>query len=121
VHRPEDDDSPSGAGPAVQSPGGHGGHGPGGPGGAGDSPAVCGWDDRTLVVQSGAADDDHPLFEQRFSLSEDGQRLIEVVGFKSGRSAGFTLSREWNRVLPDAPVSNAVPTAPPAPAVIRPQ
>jgi hypothetical protein len=61
-------------------------------------PPVCGWDDKTLVVQSGAPDDDHPPFEERYSVSEDGQRLIEVVGFKSSRSAGFTMSRVLERV-----------------------
>jgi hypothetical protein len=61
-------------------------------------PPVCGWDHKTLVVQSGAPDDDHPPFEERFSVSEDGQRLIEVVGLKSSRSAGFTMSRVWERV-----------------------
>ena len=61
-------------------------------------PPVCGWDGKTLVVQSGAADDDHPPFEERYSISEDGHRLIEVVGFKSSRSQGFTVSRVWERV-----------------------
>jgi hypothetical protein len=61
-------------------------------------PPVCGWDGKTLVVESGAPDDDHPPFEERYSVSEDGQRLIEVVGFKSSRSAGFTMSRVWERV-----------------------
>jgi hypothetical protein len=61
-------------------------------------PPVCGWDDKTLVVQSGAPDDDHPPFEERYSVSEDGQRLIEVVGFKGSRSGGFTMSRVWERV-----------------------
>jgi hypothetical protein len=61
-------------------------------------PPVCGWDGKTLVVQSGAPDDDHPPFEERYSVSEDGQRLIEVVGFKNSRSAGFTMSRVWQRV-----------------------
>jgi hypothetical protein len=60
-------------------------------------PPVCGWDGKTLVVQSGAPDDDHPPFEERYSVSEDGQRLIEVVGFKSSRSPGFTMSRVWER------------------------
>ncbi len=63
-----------------------------------DGPPVCGWDGKTLVVQSGAPDDDHPPFEERYSVSEDGQRLIEVVGFKSSRSPGFTMSRVWERV-----------------------
>jgi hypothetical protein len=61
-------------------------------------PPVCGWDGKTLVVQSGAPDDDHPPFEERYSVSEDGQRLIEVVGFKSARNQGFTMSRVWERV-----------------------
>jgi len=63
-----------------------------------DRPPICGWGGKTLVVQSGAPDDDHPPFEERYSVSEDGQRLIEVVGFKSSRSAGFTMSRVWERV-----------------------
>ena len=62
-------------------------------------PVVCGWDGRTLVVQSGEADDDHPPFEQRFSVSEDGSRLVEVVGFKGGRTGGFTMSRVWDKVV----------------------
>ena len=63
-------------------------------------PPACGWDDKTLVVQSGDPDDDHPPFEERYSVSEDGRRLIEVVGFKGGSSAGFTMSRVWDRVPP---------------------
>ena len=60
-------------------------------------PPRCGWTDKTLVVQGGDPDDDHPPFEEQYSLSEDRQRLIEVVGFKGGRSSGFTLSRVWDR------------------------
>jgi len=60
-------------------------------------PPVCGWDDRTLVIRSGAPDDDHPPFEQRYSVSADGQRLVEVIGFKGGRAGGFTISRVWDR------------------------
>lgn len=63
-------------------------------------PPVCGWDDKTLVVQSSEPEDDRPPFEQRFSLSGDGQRLIEVVSFKGGRSGGFAASRVWDRVSP---------------------
>lgn len=67
--------------------------------GRGDAPPPrCGWDERTLVVQSGEPDDDRPPYEQRFSLSEDGDRLVEVVEFKGGRSNGFVASREWDRV-----------------------
>jgi hypothetical protein len=60
-------------------------------------PPLCGWTEKTLIVQRGDPDDDHPPFEERYSLSEDGQRLIEVVGFKGGRSSGFTMSRVWDR------------------------
>jgi len=65
-------------------------------------PPICGWDDKTLVVQSTAADEDQPPFEKRYSVSEDGQRLYEIVGFKGGRYGGFTMSRVWNRVDPNA-------------------
>jgi hypothetical protein len=65
-------------------------------------PPVCGWDAGTLVVQSGDSEDERPPFEQRFSLSDDGQRLIEVATFKGGRSSGFTASRVWDRV-PNSP------------------
>jgi hypothetical protein len=80
-------------------------------------PPACGWDDRTLVVQSGDPDDDHPPFEQRYSVSDDAQRLIEVVGFKGGRSGGFTISRVWDRdsgndVRPTPPPSIDVPPNP---------
>jgi len=63
-------------------------------------PPICGWDDKTLVVQSGDPEDDHPPFELRLSLSDGGQRLIEVVSFKGGRSSGFTASRVWDRLPP---------------------
>jgi len=67
--------------------------------GRGDVPPPrCGWDDRTLVVQSGDPEEDNPPFEQRFSLSSDGERLVELVIFKGGRSNGFAASREWDRV-----------------------
>jgi hypothetical protein len=80
--------------------------------GRGDAPPPrCGWDQRTLVVQSGEVDEDHPPFEQRFSLSEDGQRLEEIVVFKGGRSSGFVASRDWDRT----PYSGAAPAAAPAP------
>ncbi len=60
-------------------------------------PPRCGWTDKTLVVQGGDPDEEHPPFEEQYSLSEDGQRLIEVVSFKGGRSSGFTMSRVWDR------------------------
>ena len=64
-------------------------------------PAACGWDDKTLVVQPRSTDEDGPPFEERYSVSSDGQRLIEVVAFKGGRSGGYTVSRVWDRVQPD--------------------
>jgi hypothetical protein len=57
----------------------------------------CGWQERTLIVRGGDPDDDHPPFEEHYSLSDDGQRLVEVVNFKGGRSSGFTMSRAWDR------------------------
>jgi hypothetical protein len=60
-------------------------------------PPRCGWADKTLIVLSGDPDDDHPPFDQHFSLSDDGRRLVEVVGFKGGRSSGYTMSRVWDR------------------------
>jgi len=65
-------------------------------------PPACGWEDKTLVVQAENPDDEHPPFEERFSLSSDNQRLVEVVSFKGGRSGGFVVSRVWDRVAPDA-------------------
>jgi hypothetical protein len=66
--------------------------------GRGDAPPPrCGWDQGTLVVQSGEPEEDHPPYEQRFSLSSDRQQLVEVILFKGGRSDGFTASRVWNR------------------------
>jgi hypothetical protein len=70
--------------------------------GRGDAPPPrCGWDQGTLVVQSGEPEEDHPPYEQRFSLSAGGQQLVEVILFKGGRSDGFSASRVWNR--PPAP------------------
>ena len=67
------------------------------PRGRDGAPPRCGWDEKTLIVQGGDPDEDHPPFEERYSISEDGQRLIEEVGFKGGRSRGFTMSRVWDR------------------------
>ena len=66
--------------------------------GRGDAPPPrCGWDEGTLVVQSGEPEEDHPPYEQRFSLSPGGQQLVEVILFRGGRSDGFSASRVWNR------------------------
>ncbi len=61
------------------------------------SPARCGWMEKTLIVQGGDPDDERPPFDEHYSLSEDRQRLVEVVGFRGGRSSGFTMSRVWDR------------------------
>jgi hypothetical protein len=82
--------------------------------GRGDAPPPrCGWDDKTLVVQSGEADEDRPPYDQRFSLSTEGDRLIELVTFKNGASAGFTASRVWDRNEP--PATSNPPPAPGSP------
>jgi hypothetical protein len=62
-------------------------------------PPHCGWEEKTLIVRGGDPDDDRPPFEEHYSLSDDGQRLVEVVSFKGGRSNGFTMSRVWDRAL----------------------
>jgi hypothetical protein len=62
-------------------------------------PPTCGWSDKTLIVRGRDADEDRPPFEERYSLYEDGQRLIEEVSFRGGRSNGFILSRVWDRVV----------------------
>ena len=78
--------------------------------GRGDAPPPrCGWDEGSLVVQSGEPDDDRPPYEQRFNLSDDGQRLVEVVVFKGGRSSGFVASREWDRATGTASVGTTPP------------
>ena len=61
------------------------------------APTHCGWEDKTLVIQNGDPDQDHLSFEERYTLSEDGRRLVEVLGFQGGRSNGFTMSRVWDR------------------------
>jgi hypothetical protein len=61
-------------------------------------PPICGWSEKTLIIRSLDPDEERPPFEESYSLSDDGQRLIEVVGFKGGRSDGFTMSRVWDRV-----------------------
>ena len=73
-------------------------------------PAICGWEEKTLVIQANDPDDEHPPFEQRYSVSEDGRRLIEVVSFISGRSAGFAVSRTWDRVAADSPLAGTAQT-----------
>lgn len=74
--------------------------------GRGDAPPPrCGWDQSTLVVESGEPEEDRPPYEQRFSVSADGQQLVELVVFKGGRSDGFTASRVWRRAPAGPPKS----------------
>ena len=61
-------------------------------------PPICSWSDKTLVVRSRESDEDQLPYEERYSISEDRQRLIEVVGFSGGQSNGFTMSRVWDKV-----------------------
>jgi hypothetical protein len=61
-------------------------------------PPSCGWSDKTLIVHSNDPDEDRPRFEEHYSISEDGQRLVEEVSFRGGRSNGFTMSRVWDRL-----------------------
>jgi hypothetical protein len=59
-------------------------------------PALCGWSAKTLVVLARDSDDDRLRVEQHYGVSEDGRRLVEVVGVK-GHMDGFTVSRVWDR------------------------
>jgi hypothetical protein len=68
------------------------------PSGRDAPPPMCGWSQRTLVLRGADPDSDRPPYEEDYSLSEDGTRLIELVMFKGGRSDGYTLSRVWDRV-----------------------
>lgn len=63
-------------------------------------PPTCGWLDKTLIISTRDRDDDLPPFEERYSVSQDGQRLVEEVAFKGGRSEGFVMSRVWDKVPP---------------------
>lgn len=68
-------------------------------------PPMCGWDDKTLVVSTRDFDNEGPPFVKRYSISEDRQRLIEVVTFKGGRSGGFSVFRVWDRLPADGAAS----------------
>ena len=62
----------------------------------GGLPPLCGWSANTLVVLGGDSEDDRLPLEQHYGISENGQRLVEVVGTK-GHMDGFTVSRVWDR------------------------
>jgi hypothetical protein len=62
-------------------------------------PPRCSWSDKTLIVQGNDADEERAAsFEEHYSLTADGQRLIEMVSFKGARYTGFTASRVWDRI-----------------------
>ncbi len=61
-------------------------------------PPKCGWSEKTLIVRSSEVDEDRPPFEEHYLISEDGQRLVEEVSFRGGRSSGFVMSRVWDRL-----------------------
>jgi hypothetical protein len=61
-------------------------------------PPKCGWSEKTLIVRSNEPDEDRPPYEEHYRISENGQRLIEEVNFRGGRSSGFTMSRVWDRL-----------------------
>jgi hypothetical protein len=58
---------------------------------------ACGWDGDSLVIRA-EPDDERHGFEERYSVTTDGQRLVQTVDFKHGKREGFTLSRVWDRV-----------------------
>jgi hypothetical protein len=88
---------PGDAGKKHRQHGGDGASGRDAPRGRDAPPPHCGWEEKTLIVQGGDPDDDRPPYEELYSLSDNGQRLVEVVSFKGGRSNGFTMSRVWDR------------------------
>lgn len=61
-------------------------------------PPKCGWSEKTLIVSSNEIGEDRPPFEEHYSIAEGGQRLLEEVNFRGGRSNGFILSRVWDRL-----------------------
>lgn len=61
-------------------------------------PPRCSWSDKTLIVESRDSDQERPTFEEHYSVTPDGQRLVEMVSFKGTRYNGFTASRVWDRV-----------------------
>lgn len=57
---------------------------------------ICGWDGHSLIVDV-EPDDDRPKFEERYRVSEDGQRFVQVIVITEGRESGFSMSRVWDR------------------------
>jgi hypothetical protein len=86
--------------PGDKRAGHHGGDHDHRPSGRDVPPPLCGWIDKTLIVQGGDPDDDRPPYEESFSLADNGKRLVQLIAFRGGRSNGFTLSRVWD-LVPD--------------------
>ena len=55
----------------------------------------CGWSGKSLVVEARGSGDQPPLVE-RYQISADGARLVELVRF-GARAGGFSMSRVWDR------------------------
>ncbi len=66
-----------------------------------DLKQFCGLTGKSLVLHTGNMDEDHPPFVERFKISADGSRLIELVGFGQ-RGGGFSLSRVWDKAADTA-------------------
>jgi hypothetical protein len=65
--------------------------------GSGEPRQLVGWDGKSLVIEM-QADADRPPLTERFQVSADGNRLIQEVSVKGGRSNGFAMSRVWDRL-----------------------
>ena len=68
----------------------------------------CGLTGKSLVLHTGNMDEDHPPFVERFRISADGTRLVELVGFGQ-RGGGFSLTRVWDRVSGQVSPTGQVP------------
>ncbi len=49
-------------------------------------------------MQGNDSEEERPSFEEHYSVTADGQRLVEMVSFKGARYNGFTASRVWDRI-----------------------
>jgi hypothetical protein len=61
-------------------------------------PPHCGWFEKTLIFTTRERDDELPPYEERYSITHDGQRLVEEIAFRGGRSSGFVMSRVWDKL-----------------------
>jgi hypothetical protein len=76
-----------------------------------DLKQFCGLMGKSLVLHTGNMDEDHPPFVERFKISADGSRLIELVGFGQ-RGGGFSLSRVWDKAADTAQTPTNTQVAP---------